>query len=505
MTYSAHLKRLIGISTLLRLIIAGGTLLGTDEVYYFFYAEHLQWNYFDHPPGVAILIRLSTLNNLLTSEIFVRLGSVVCAAINTWLIFKITSRLHHERAGWLAALLYTASLYASIICGIFILPDSPQSVFWMLSLLLMQEIFFPTSPKVNFRNHFLLLGLCIGAAIMCKVHGVFLWGGAGLYILLFDRKWLKNPWLYVSAIVTAIVISPILIWNIQNDFITYRFHSERIEMGNHRLRWDTIGTEIAGEIFYNNPLAVICTWIGCIAWARSRQLRSSGKLKWILCMGLPIIVVLWVLSLKNPVLPHWSGPGYMTLLIAAAIWWSEKRKSGVPILIRIAVILVLVISIGGLLAINFYPGTLGSKKSENLGSDDFTLDMYGWNTLKPTMDSLYHADLNKHWIRENPFLLTNKWFPASHLDYYVARPLNWHLVATGPLDEIHHYDWLNKYRGYNPTGEDAYVIIPSNFKYDALKSFNGHYQAMDTAMIMPQYRSGAHVRNFYILRVHGYQ
>jgi len=179
MTYSAHLKRLIGISTLLRLIIAGGTLLGTDEVYYFFYAEHLQWNYFDHPPGVAILIRLSTLNNLLTSEIFVRLGSVVCAAINTWLIFKITSRLHHERAGWLAALLYTASLYASIICGIFILPDSPQSVFWMLSLLLMQEIFFPTSPKVNFRNHFLLLGLCIGAAIMCKVHGVFLWGGAG--------------------------------------------------------------------------------------------------------------------------------------------------------------------------------------------------------------------------------------------------------------------------------------------------------------------------------------
>jgi hypothetical protein len=77
--------------------------------------------------------------------------------------------------------------------------------------------------------------------------------------------------------------------------------------------------------------------------------------------------------------------------------------------------------------------------------------------------------------------------------------------CTGPLDEIHHYDWLNKYRGYNPVGEDAYVIIPSNFKYDALKSFNGHYQAMDTAMIMPQYRSGAHVRNFYILRVHGYQ
>jgi len=222
-------------------------------------------------------------------------------------------------------------------------------------------------------------------------------------------------------------------------------------------------------------------------------------------MGLPIIVVLWVLSLKNPVLPHWSGPGYMTLLIAAAIWWSEKRKAGVPGLVRAAVMLVLVISIGGVLMINFYPGTLGSKKPGNLGSDDFTLDMYGWKALKPTMDSLYVADKGKHWIKEDPFLLTNKWFPASHLDYYVARPLNWQLVAIGPLDDIHHYDWLNKYRGYDPRGQDAYVIVPSNLKYDAVKSFSGHYQAMDTALMMPQYRSGAHVRDFYILRLHGYQ
>ena len=57
MNYRLLLKRLIWTSTAVRLVIAAGLLLGTDEVYYYFYAEHLQWNYFDHPPGVALLIR----------------------------------------------------------------------------------------------------------------------------------------------------------------------------------------------------------------------------------------------------------------------------------------------------------------------------------------------------------------------------------------------------------------------------------------------------------------
>lgn len=505
MNDSAKVKRLIAISTFVRLIIASGLLLGTDEVYYFFYTEHLQWNYFDHPPGVALLIKLFTLNDHLRGEIFVRMGSIVFAALNTWVIYKIASRLHSERAGWLAALLFTASLYASILCGVFILPDSPQSLFWIMSLYLMQELFFGTPSPPQKRNLMLILGLSIGLAILCKVHGVFLWGGVGLYILFFDRKWLSYPWLYLALLVTAFVISPILIWNIQNDFITYRFHSERVEMSHGGLRWDTLLTEIAGELFYNNPIAVICTWMGIIAWWRGSIMNSRAILKWLLCMGLPIIIILWVLSLKNPVLPHWSGPGYMTLLIGAAIWWSEKKKTGIPVWIRSSLVLFGVIVIGGLLLINFYPGTLGGKNPEKLGSDDFSLDMYGWKSLKPVVDSLYHDDQSRQRIQSDPFLLTNKWFPAAHLDYYLAKPMNWNLVAIGPLEDIHHYHWLNRYRGFDPSGHDAYLVIPSNFYYDALKTYRGHYQAMDTAMVLPQYRSGAMVRKFYILRLHGYQ
>jgi len=55
------------------MLVAYSLELGNDEVYYQTYAQHLQWNYFDHPPMVALLIRLSTINLFFHNEFFVPL------------------------------------------------------------------------------------------------------------------------------------------------------------------------------------------------------------------------------------------------------------------------------------------------------------------------------------------------------------------------------------------------------------------------------------------------
>lgn len=84
---------LITIATLIRIVLAISIDLGNDEVYYLTYAQHLQWNYFDHPPMVALLIRLTTLNLFFTDAFFVRLGPIFLAAINTYLMYCIGSKL----------------------------------------------------------------------------------------------------------------------------------------------------------------------------------------------------------------------------------------------------------------------------------------------------------------------------------------------------------------------------------------------------------------------------
>jgi len=100
MKENQQLTLIIALATLARSIIAVSIGLGNDEVYYLTYAQHLQWNYFDHPPMVALLIRLTTFNLNLTNELFVRLGSIIFGAVNTYLIYYICKGIKNKKCGF---------------------------------------------------------------------------------------------------------------------------------------------------------------------------------------------------------------------------------------------------------------------------------------------------------------------------------------------------------------------------------------------------------------------
>jgi len=122
-----YLLLLITISTLIRAFIAASIELGNDEVYYRLYALFPDWSHFDHPLMIGLTIQFFSLDLLLDSELFIRFGSIVFGAINTWIIYLIGRTVKNDRTGFYAALLYTASIYAFIITGVFILPDTPQN------------------------------------------------------------------------------------------------------------------------------------------------------------------------------------------------------------------------------------------------------------------------------------------------------------------------------------------------------------------------------------------
>jgi hypothetical protein len=504
--YKKPLLYLIIISSVIRIIAAGFLELGNDEVYYYTYALHLQTNYFDHPPGVAFMIRLFTFNLALQHEVFLRLGPIVFAAIGTVLSFNIGRMVRNERTGWFAALLYNTSLYSSIIAGLFILPDSPQIVFWLASLYIALSIAKKSSGGSPISlGWWIAFGVMNGLCIMSKIHGVFLWGGFGLYAIFYDRRLFLKGGFYVAILLTAVIVSPILWWNYQNNFVTWNFHSNRVE-GTHFDK-DSFIQAFLGQLAYNNPINVVLTIISVFSLAKTKLIAPFYRRLLLLC-GLPMVAVVTFMSLFNTVLPHWSGPGFLSLSFLAAAYLEQKlslkTRHLVPPVLKFSAALVLFIILAGTLLINFYPGTLGSKNKDTYGEYDFTLDMYGWKKFGREFGQWLQQQENRHIISPHIKIVANKWFPAAHIEYYVANPAHSYVVGKGNLNELHHFVWLNNYRPSLQLNENALCIVPSNVNSDPVAFYNTSFNRVTLLNTFTEYRGNAVCRYFKVYLLEGF-
>jgi hypothetical protein len=498
--YSNKVLGLIIISVIVKIIAASWLELGNDEVYYWTYSIQPDWNHFDHPPMVGWLIRITTLNQHWVNETTMRLGAIICAGFSTWIIFKLGKLLSGEKLGWYAALVYTCSVYTGFIAGLFILPDSPQMLFWTGALYVMAELFMKNYEHKP--GKWLLLGLLIGLAALCKIHALYLWAGFGLFLLLSNSKWLLNWRLYLGILVTAICVWPIVYWNIRNHFITYKFHSERVT--HTSLQWDMLGREIGGEFIYQNPVLFILMLVSLAALITRRTWFpfSGNKIRtWLLCMSLPMILIFWTISLFNPTLPHWSGPAYIPLFLVAALFLEKKARHQYPPYITVSMTLVAVVLVAGIALVRYSPVNFGSHDKENYGEYCPTLDMSGWKHFSSDFRQLVTNDAGTGKMKANAPILVDKWFPGGHLEFYTARTTGMTLLGVGSLQDLHKFAWLNKERRPLQPGDDAYCIVPSNLPMNVKGQYGPYFTTIEPPVVINQVRGGKTVRYFFVYRL----
>jgi hypothetical protein len=494
--YKKYLFIFLIITAAIKIIFSGLMELGNDEVYYYTYALQPDYSHFDHPPMVGIFIQLTSLNLLWLSEISLRLGAILGCVISSIFIFNIGKIISSEKTGWYATVIYNICVYTGFIGGFFILPDSAQMPFYTASLYIMCILIFKEEDK-NFVL-WLLLGLCIGLATLSKIHGLFLWVGLGLFILLKRISLLKNWRLYVAALITLLCLIPIVYWNIENNFITYKFHSARV--AHHQILWDSFLQELGGEFIYQNPFIFILIIISIVYFIRKKIFNT--KTIWLLCMSLPLIFVFWGTSLFNEILPHWNGPAYIPLFFIAAQFLEDKsKKIFFPNVLKYAGLLVFVVLLSATFIINLSPINFGSQKKENLGEDDFTLDMSGWKNFGNNFAQLTKEDFASGKMKRNAVILTHKWFPGGHLEFYVARKTNLNLLGIGKLNDLHKFAWLNTQHQPLQLGDDAYCIVPSNLPVNVNEVYGKYFTVVEEPVVIDQLRGGKVVRYFYVYRL----
>ncbi|VEH29497.1 ArnT family glycosyltransferase [Legionella sainthelensi] len=97
---------LILLLLLLRIFFMFKSNLLVEEAYYWNYSNHLDFSFLDHPPMVAILIKLGTLI-FGTNEWGVRFATIPCWILTCYFSFKLTTLIRKD-----------AGLYAVVLLSI---------------------------------------------------------------------------------------------------------------------------------------------------------------------------------------------------------------------------------------------------------------------------------------------------------------------------------------------------------------------------------------------------
>jgi hypothetical protein len=345
---------------------------------------------------------------------------------------------------------------------------------------------------------------------MSKVHGLFLWIAVGLYVLIFNRDQLKYRGIYLSAIITVIIISPLIIWNIQNDFISYKFHSDRVGLAGAGFHLRFFIKALIQEININNPVNFFLICSSLLLAFKGKPPVDKREIKLLLFFSLPLIILVLIISLFRETIAHWSGPAFSCLLIlpAQALASSTKNKLRyVPPVIRWAFVYTIFIGLLQVVVINDFPGTLSiQKQGVKTGSQDLTLDMYGWKDIGEKVDSLYKSDVvNKQMPANAPIVITN-WSPGATIEYYIANKTKQEVIGIGNVLDLHQYYWSNKYKKQLKDDDSAYYIVPSDdFYYRTWNEVKKSFRGYEMPLIITQYRSGLICRYVSIYRMRGYK
>ncbi len=286
----------------------------------------------------------------------------------------------------------------------------------------------------------------------------FFCGGTFLFVLFYRRNLLKNVYFWLGILVSAILFSPVVIWNLTQDYSSFAFHSGRISFFGEGIKPFLFGREILGEFLYNNPvnfilfiLAIVFSFKTKNKEVQAHGLLATDTIRMILLQSVPLIATFLFLSLFRATLPHWSAPAFYPLILLAAAY-ADYRTLARPVRASVAILIVVVVM--GVIQIQtgFIPLTPPSSAKEvssedpykELGRNDFTLDMYGWKKLGERFAFVsrqqeiryIESDGNKGMPVESA-ILAHRWFPAAHLDYYVARPVGKVVKTKGPVERTH--------------------------------------------------------------------
>ena len=427
MTPGRALWALILVSGMLRLVWASSIGLGNDEAYHYLFTVHPAWSYFDHPPMLAVIeaVGLGLAGGLVT-PMTLRLGFVLLFAGSTWLMYRLTSRLFGERAGFFAAFALNITGYHTAAAATFALPDGPLLFFWLLTLdRLIVALGLNAAedlPEGEMRERprswpWVAVGLAWGGALLSKYHAIFLPAGVVLYVLIEPsaRHWLRRTGPYLAVLVGTLVFTPVLAWNAAHGWVSFVFQGARA-IGQSGFRLDSMLAALFLPALYLFPW--IWVWLVALLIRKGGRLLRSGAPRvdrFLIAQALPPLATFLGVACTRPVLPHWTLVGFLPLFPLLGQAWAGDLASPGTRRRRMILLAAMPVVLTGLVVFEARTGFFQKGRAGGIGlvaaAHDPTADMVGWDAIG--------EELGRRGLLDRPdtFLFTGNWYQSGHLGF----------------------------------------------------------------------------------------
>jgi 2-amino-4-hydroxy-6-hydroxymethyldihydropteridine diphosphokinase len=308
-----------------RLWVASEIPFGNDEAYYWDWGRAPQASYFDHPPFVSWISMVSRLLVFSWTEgplqgrflipFLHLLTTLMFGALAVRLTRRVLTNLESR-----SVLIVSQLVPAFSLGGIMLMPDASLILFMTAAVWLVIGIarrdYLPWWTGI-------VLGLLLGGAGLSKYHAAVMAAGLLGWLLWRRSRRLAGEWsFWICLIVTGLaVVSPVIWWNVSNDWASIRFQGSRGLAGGSLDLVPALRT-LVGEMIFLGPIILIGFWS---SYRRRREWwhPDDSVIVW---TAVPLFILLKIFSLTSQALPHWTMPSIWILGVFAVSAIASSRR-----------------------------------------------------------------------------------------------------------------------------------------------------------------------------------
>jgi hypothetical protein len=307
LSYKKTLLLLLFTWFLINLIQALFMEIMSDEAYYGLYGRYLSWGYYDHPPMVALLIKISSL--IFKGNLGIRFMTVLLQLGTLLIIWKIIDLKDPDSTGVITFFIIAGSIIMFSAYGIITTPDAPLLFFTALFLYCYKKFLVEQKWLTVF-----LLSVSMAGLIYSKYQAVLVIG----FVILSNLHLLRMLKFWLAGILAVILLGPHINWQFANNFPSVQYHLiDRSQ--DFRLKYFL--EYLPNQLAVFNPLT-----LGAVIYVLMRYRPADKFTRSLYFLIIGFIGFFWLTAFRGHVEPHWTIACSIPMIILLSDRSCENQK-----------------------------------------------------------------------------------------------------------------------------------------------------------------------------------